>query len=186
MRRLILVGAALGGAVVGGLTAWRRNPRVGTRIVNRTVNPFLVRRGISGASRSEFGTVEHIGRRSGTRRLTPIHPVPSADGFRIMVPLGAKSEWARNVVAAGHCRMQFHEMVYDLDEPRLVDANRATGVSAPARWLSAQLGFQYLYLRRFAERPGALDREVLEPSVAASLESEAARTHDESVAVPAS
>jgi deazaflavin-dependent oxidoreductase (nitroreductase family) len=183
MRRLFLIVGSLGALAAAGVTAWRRNPRIGTRVVNTRVNPFLVRRGISGAARSEFGTMEHVGRRSGTRRLTPIHPVSSADGFRIMVPLGAKSEWARNVVAAGHCRIQFHDVVFDLDEPRLVDAHRAPGVSAPTRWLSARLGFQYLYLRRFAERPGTLESVGSEPSEAASAEGAQASVHDESTAV---
>ena len=89
-RGLVAAAAAL-------VAAWRRNPRIGTRFINEVVNPYLVARGIAGAGRSELGTLEHVGRRTGTRHLTPIRPVPTEDGFRIMVPLGPKSEWARNV-----------------------------------------------------------------------------------------
>ena len=111
---------------------------------------------MSGAGRSEIGTIEHIGRKSGTRRLTPVHPVATEGGFRIVVPLGERSEWARNVVSAGHCRLQLHDRVYQLDEPTLVEPEFAPGLSGPARWLSSRLGFRYLLLRAFSSAPGSL------------------------------
>ncbi len=157
MRKVALITGAVVAAGVGVLVAWRRNPRIGTRFANKVVNPFLVGRALSGGGRSEIGTLEHVGRRTGTRHLTPIHPVPTPDGFRIVVPLGSKSQWARNVLAAGHCRMQLHDTVYDLDEPVLLAAGELNEIAAPAAWILDRLGIQYLLLRRFAERPGALD-----------------------------
>lgn len=185
MRRPMLIGGALGAAVAGSVVAWRRNPRIGTRLTNEVLNPFLVGRGISGAPRSELGTLEQFGRRSGTRRLTPIHPVPTAAGFRITVPLGPRSEWARNVLAAGHCRMQLHGVVYDLDEPVLLAAGQVTGLSAPIRWFGTQLGFQYLLLRRFAERPGTLERVAVDSSVEAPAEDVPGAGRRERTEVPA-
>ena len=82
---LVAFAATMGGAVV----YWRRNPRVGTAFVNSVVNPGLLRRGLAGAGASELGTLEHFGRKSGIRRLTPVHPEPTRDGFRIVVPLGS-------------------------------------------------------------------------------------------------
>jgi deazaflavin-dependent oxidoreductase (nitroreductase family) len=157
MRRLGLGIGALAALVAGGVVAWRRNPRIGTRLANEVVNPLLVRRGISGAERSEVGTIEHVGRRSGIRRLTPVHPAPTKAGFRIVVPLGPKSEWARNVLAAGRCRLQFRGTVYDLDEPVLLPPGKVTDIPRPMQWVGSPLGFQYLLLRRLAERPGALE-----------------------------
>ncbi len=125
--------------------------------MNEVLDPFLVGRGISGAGRSELGTLEHVGRRSGIRRLTPIHPVLTNDGVRIVVPLGPKSEWARNVLAAGHCRMQLHDTVYELDEPALLPPRVIDDLSTPVRWACERLGFMYLRLHRFAERPGVLE-----------------------------
>jgi hypothetical protein len=159
MRKLALVIVAVVTAGVGAALVWRRNPRIGTRLVNESLNPILVERGIAGAGRSELGTLEHTGRRTGTRHLTPIHPVPTDDGFRISVPLGAKCEWAQNVLAAGHCRMQLHDMVYELDEPVLLAAGELPDAVTPVAAVLDRLGFQYLQLRRFAERPGALDEE---------------------------
>lgn len=185
MRRLLLIGGALGAALAGSIMAWRRNPRIGTRFTNEVLNPFLVECGIAGGSRSEIGTLEHVGRRSGRRRLTPIHPERIAEGFRIVVPLGPRSEWARNVLAAGHCRLQLHGSIYDLDEPSLVEARQLTNVSAWARWLGARLGFQYLLLRRFAERPGTLDQAEVEPGVGAPVDDAPGAGQHERTEVPA-
>ncbi len=125
--------------------------------MNEVVNPFLVRRGLAGGGRSEVATLEHVGRRTGVRRLTPIHPVPGEDGFRIIVPLGPQSQWARNVVSAGHCRIQLHDTVYELDEPILVNAADVREMSPLARFVFGRLGFQYLLLHRFSEHTGNLE-----------------------------
>jgi len=157
MRKLAFMAGGL--VVVGavGLVAWRRNPRIGTRFMNEVLNPVLVARGIAGAGRSELGTLEHVGRRTGTRHLTPIHPVAIEDGYRIVVPLGERSEWAHNVLAAGHCRMQLHDIVYELDGPALLAAGETGDIPAPVAWILDGLGVRYLLLRRFGEAPGRLD-----------------------------
>ena len=73
------------------------------------------------------------------------------------MPLGPKSEWARNVIAAGHCRMQLHDTVYELDEPVLLAASEIPEIAAPVAWALDRLGVEYLLLRRFAEAPGRLE-----------------------------
>jgi hypothetical protein len=158
MRKILLIVAA----VTVGVLAWRRNRRLGTRFVNAVVNPALVRRGLAGKGRSEIGTLEHVGRRSGVRRLTPVHPEPTTDGFRIVVPLGSESAWARNVLAAGHCRLQLHDVVYDLDEPRMVAPAELDGIPRLLRAAEGALGFQYLVLHRFGAAAGALDPVAVE------------------------
>lgn len=157
MRRIVLVLGGLLAVGAGIVVAWRRNPRMGTRYVNEVVNPVLVARGMAGAGRSEIGTLEHFGRRTGARHLTPIHPVRTKEGFRIVVPLGEQSQWARNVLVAGHCRMQLHGVVYELDEPVLLAAGEVPGMAAPLAWIQDRLGMEYLLLHRFAEAPGALE-----------------------------
>ena len=163
MRKIVTLfalPAVTGAALVAAVGLWRRNPRVGTAFVNSIVNPALLRRGLAGYGRSEIGTLEHVGRVSGVRRLTPVHPEPTPAGFRIIVPLGARSEWARNVVAAGHCRLLLHDQVFDLDEPAMVDAGQAHDLPWPLRRVVAVLGFQYLNLRTFASHPGSLETAV--------------------------
>ena len=120
MRKIGLMIAALaavGGVVGGAIVMWRRNRRIGSTFVNSVVNPRLLQHGFAGGRTSEIGTIEHFGRISGIRRLTPVHPEATTEGFRMVVPLGWQSHWARNVLTAGHCRLQLHDIVYDLDEP---------------------------------------------------------------------
>jgi len=161
MGLLFVVAAAVGGVVV----AWRRNPRVGSGFVNTVVNPGLLQRGLVGGRTSEIGTIEHVGRITGVRRLTPVHPEVTPGGFRIMVPLGPHSQWARNVLIAGHCRLQLHGVVYDLDEPAMISASDLDGLPTPVRIGLAAIGFQYLTLRTFDSRPGTLEPPGLEVSV---------------------
>jgi deazaflavin-dependent oxidoreductase (nitroreductase family) len=119
-------------------------------------DPWLVGHGIVGGSAGEIGLIEHVGRRSGTVRVSPVHPVPTERGFRIVVPLGLESRWARNVLAAGHCRLQVGDTVYELDEPALVPPSAIEGVPALARRVMDWLGFRYLVLHRLTEAPGTL------------------------------
>jgi hypothetical protein len=134
---ILAVPVALGAIVVEAARMWRRHPRVGTAFVNSVVNPVLIRRALAGKGRSEIATLEHVGRRSGMKRLTPVHPEVTRNGFRIIVPLGTQSEWARNVMAAGHCRLLLHDQVFDLDEPAMVDAGEAEDLPLPLRRLMA-------------------------------------------------
>lgn len=172
MRRLVKLLAtllALGAIVRAAVAYWRRHPRVGTHLMNAVVNPLILRRGLAGGERSEIGTIEHVGRVSGIRRYTPVHPERTADGFRIIVPLGPHSEWARNVVHAGHCRLQLHDTVYELDEPALVPASEVSELPIVARTLMGALGFEYLRLRTFGEHPGLLETaEEIEAAAAAT------------------
>jgi deazaflavin-dependent oxidoreductase (nitroreductase family) len=166
MRRSVILTAgvvSLGAAVGGAVVVWRRNPRIGSAFVNSVVNPALVRRGLAGGGASELGVLEHVGRRSGTHRWTPVHPEPTADGFRIMVPLGPHSEWARNVLAAGHCRLRLHGIDYDLDEPVMIPAGDAEALPGAVRGLITALGFQYLKLRTLGSDAGVLGPTIAEP-----------------------
>lgn len=149
MRRIVAVIVAAV-PVLAIRKAWRHNPRMGSAFVNTVINPLLVRRGLAGGRHSEIGVLEHVGRTSGVRRLTPVHPEPTADGFRVLVPLGAESQWARNVLAAGRCQMHLHEEVYDLDEPAVVSAAEEANLPWLVRRIMGSLGFQYIHLRTFA------------------------------------
>jgi deazaflavin-dependent oxidoreductase (nitroreductase family) len=95
--------------------------------------------------------IEHVGRRSGIVRRTPIHPVPTDDGFRIIVPIGEESEWARNVLAAGHCRLVLGDRLVELDQPVLERPAEVPDLPGPVRGLFEWLGFRYLRLRTIEE-----------------------------------
>lgn len=156
MRRLLLIVAALGAAVAAGIVAWRRNPRLGSDYMNRVVDPWLVRRGVVDKSHGEIGLLEHVGRRSGTVRVSPVHPVPTGRGFRIVVPLGRESQWAQNVMAAGHCRIQIGGVVHEVDEPVLAAPSAIEDIPRLTARAMEWLGFRYLLLHRVTEHAGTL------------------------------
>jgi hypothetical protein len=160
MRKLMFFAAVVAG-LYGAVRWWRRNRRVGTDCVNRIINPWLERRGLIGRSRGELALIEHVGRKSGTVRRAAIHPMPIEGGFRIIVPVGEESQWARNVMAAGHCRLLLGDRVIELDEPTLETPAEVPDLPRPVCALFEWLGFRYLRLRTFAEG---------EPAVAAATE----------------
>ena len=175
MKKALFVIAATITAIGAFVQWWRRHPRAGAATVNRLINPWLVRQRVADVSRGEIGLMEHVGRTSGTVRVTPVHPVPTATGFRIIVPLGNESQWARNVLAAGHCRLQVGETIHDLDEPRLVPPTQVNELPRAAAAAAEWLGFQYLFLHKFAERPGTLvtpDATLVTPGAGPRPESE--------------
>jgi deazaflavin-dependent oxidoreductase (nitroreductase family) len=167
MRRVV---PAVG--LIGSVAAidewWRQHPRIGAAYVNRVVDPWLVRQGVIAESGGELGLIEHVGRVSGTIRRTPVHPVATETGFRIVVPLGDHSEWAANVLAAGHCRLQVGPLVHELDEPALVVPTRVEDLPRELARVMEWLGFRYLLLHRYAQHEGALETPpgiVPEPEV---------------------
>jgi deazaflavin-dependent oxidoreductase (nitroreductase family) len=156
MRRLLAVVGVIG-LVTAIAEWWRRHPRVGASYVNHVVDPWLLRRGIVAESAGEIGLIEHVGRVSGTVRHTPVHPVATEHGYRMVVPLGDHSEWAANVLAAGHCRLQVNTTIHELDEPTLVVPSRIEAIPRGLARLMEWLGFRYLVLHRYAEHEGTLD-----------------------------
>ncbi len=73
------------------------------------------------------------------------------------MPLGTQSQWARNVMAAGGCRIQLHGRVYELGEPRLVPASEIDDLPRPMRALLSCLGSHYLRMRTLDVRAGTLE-----------------------------
>jgi deazaflavin-dependent oxidoreductase (nitroreductase family) len=150
MRKLMCFAATAAG-LYGAVRWWRQNRRAGADFVNRIVDPWLEGHGVIRGSHGELGLIEHIGRKSGTVRRTPVHPMPTADGFRIIVPIGDKSQWARNVLAAGHCRLELGDRQIELDEPVLEQPADVSDLPRPVRALFEWLGFRYLRLRTLRE-----------------------------------
>jgi deazaflavin-dependent oxidoreductase (nitroreductase family) len=180
MRKPVIVLGLLGGAV-GAVAWWRRHPRTGAEYVNRVIDPWLVRSGLIEKSDGELGLVEHVGRVSGAVRMTPVHPVATADGYRIVVPLGATSQWAQNVLAAGHCRLEVGGVVHRLDEPKLVSPISVAGIPPIAAHVLDWLGFRYLQLHRLADH----EVDLLMPASATEPETDAIEPREEETLVAA-
>lgn len=75
-----------------------------------------------------FGVVVHRGRRSGREYRTPVNVFRSSGGVRIALTYGADSDWVKNVLAAGGCRLHTRGRYLDLAAPHLVRPPIVTGV----------------------------------------------------------
>jgi deazaflavin-dependent oxidoreductase (nitroreductase family) len=67
-----------------------------------------------------FGILTHVGRKSGRVYRTPINAFQTPDGFLIALTYGRDSEWVRNVLAAGRCRVETRSRFYELSAPTIV------------------------------------------------------------------
>jgi deazaflavin-dependent oxidoreductase (nitroreductase family) len=100
-----------------------------------------------------WAMVHHRGRRSGRAYATPVQiRTMGPDHFVIAVPWPERSQWFRNVLAAGGCTLTWRGAEHRTDAPTLISANEA----APAytrleRFLIRLTGLsQFLRLHRAA------------------------------------
>ena len=97
-----LVGACvvLMGLLVAGMR-WQVGPVVdAVRRMNRSVtNPRVMR--TAGTAATQTSVIEHVGRRSGRSYETPVDIVDTETEMLIALPYGARTDWLRNVLAAG-------------------------------------------------------------------------------------
>jgi deazaflavin-dependent oxidoreductase (nitroreductase family) len=94
--------------------------RVFTRITDPITRPLAGRRHFK-----LWAVVHHVGRRSGTQYATPVAIVTTPDGFVIPLPWGERTQWARNVLEAGGCRLQWGGSEYSLVQPQLIGRGEA-------------------------------------------------------------
>jgi hypothetical protein len=125
------------------------------RQVNENVNPWLLEHNIPGSAKAEIATLEHVGRVSGATYHTPVHPTLRDDTILIPAPLGTGSQWAQNVLEAGRARLQFHELLYDVDRPELIAVAETGFFAPPIAGPVDRMGWRYLRLHVVASTPGA-------------------------------
>jgi hypothetical protein len=192
IARIAIASAAVGTAVgLGALAARRRgspgvpaaeraprrSPEWLRAFVTERFNPAVVRLGLVGGRRSPWCYVEHVGRHSGTVYRTPVLPIRVGSHVYIPLPYGVDVNWARNVRAAGHCRMQRHDQVLALDEPAVIAAGDHPGIPGWYRAVLERRGNRYLRLHVLTTVPGRLDgAPAPAPARAASPEPAAATT----------
>ena len=155
--RLVGVGIALG-VVMDRLALELRKPAAAQfpwlrARMNDRVNPWLMARGIPGSEKAEIATLEHIGRTSGTAYFTPVHPTVRDDTVLVPAPMGAGSQWARNVQHTGRARMQLHERLYELDRPELITVSETGMFPPPVAALSDRMGLRYVRFHVVASAP---------------------------------
>jgi len=94
--------------------------RVFTRVTDPITRPLAGHRFFK-----LWAVVHHVGRRSGARYATPVAIVTTPDGFVIPLPWGERTNWARNVLEAGGCRVQWGGTEYPLVDPQLIARSEA-------------------------------------------------------------
>ncbi|MEV0621353.1 nitroreductase family deazaflavin-dependent oxidoreductase [Nonomuraea sp. NPDC050404] len=67
----------------------------------------------------------HVGRASGTTYRTPLDAHPVAGGYLFILVYGSRSDWVRNVLAAGDARLMIEGREVRLAAPRLVGEEEA-------------------------------------------------------------
>ncbi len=122
-------------------------PRWLARINRRVFNPIEIKRGVR-------PVLIHVGRSSGKTYQTPLdaHPV---DGGYLFIPMyGPRTDWVRNILAAGTARLRIEGRELELESPRLVEMDAAWGLLPPTTkvppGISEELGLLRMDLRRQA------------------------------------
>lgn len=99
------------------------------RKLNKAVlNPNMLK--TAGTPGAYASIVRHTGRTSGRAYATPVGAVATDDGFVIALVYGRRSDWVRNVLAAGSAEVVHEGREYAVADPELVPLDDA------AAWLS--------------------------------------------------
>jgi deazaflavin-dependent oxidoreductase (nitroreductase family) len=107
-----------------------------------------------------FADLEHVGRKSGLARHTPVRAFRVHNNVVIGLNFGREVDWLKNIQAAGGCRVRLGGELLELGAPRVVSA--AHGVQGTP-WI---FRFAVTYLVRTAEcveLPITTSRPILRP-----------------------
>jgi deazaflavin-dependent oxidoreductase (nitroreductase family) len=72
-----------------------------------------------------WAILEHRGRTSGRVYRIPVVAVHTADGFIIPVPFGERTQWVRNIQAAGGATLRSKGADHRIADPEVIDAAEA-------------------------------------------------------------
>jgi deazaflavin-dependent oxidoreductase (nitroreductase family) len=87
------------------------------------------------AGHAAFADLEHLGRKSGTLRHTPVRAFRTGDTVVIGLNFGRQSDWYRNIKAAGTCRLRLRGDQLTLGVPTLVPVEQGVkGMPWPFRF----------------------------------------------------
>jgi deazaflavin-dependent oxidoreductase (nitroreductase family) len=103
--------------------ASRRDP------TKRLANRFFL--AISGRWFRAYSMVRHVGRTSGREYRNPVSAYPLGDGFVIPVLYGQRSQWVRNVMAAGRFTLRTKGRDHLLERPEIIPAAQALPAFPP-------------------------------------------------------
>jgi deazaflavin-dependent oxidoreductase (nitroreductase family) len=96
----------------------------GLRQLTRATRPLALRS--AGKHGSNTSVVRHRGRRSGRTYETPVVAVAHDDGFLIALPYGDRTDWMKNILAAGSAAVITDGTTYEVDRPAVIPMRDAT------------------------------------------------------------
>jgi deazaflavin-dependent oxidoreductase (nitroreductase family) len=112
----------------------------------------------AGSERSATAILTHVGRRSGRTYETPVGAYVHGDGFVLTLIYGStRSDWCRNVMAAGTCTLTWRGLTYELERPEVISGSEVMRKTWPTRerFLFRAIGVrEFLWLHLAPERPG--------------------------------
>lgn len=97
-------------------------PRILTKGLRGPMNRMMLRL----AGHAAFADLEHIGRRTGQVRHTPVRAFRVRDTVVIGLNFGRRSDWFQNVTKAGSARIRLGREWLDLGVPRVVPVEIGT------------------------------------------------------------
>jgi hypothetical protein len=116
--------------------------------MTRMLNPAIVR--LAGRRHVRFAAqIRHTGRRSGRQYVTPASARLAGDTFIIPLTFGSRSDWSRNVRAAGGCEIRLNGVDHQAVRPQLADWQQALRVAGPAFSPVERAMFRMLGIRQF-------------------------------------
>ncbi|WP_238396207.1 nitroreductase family deazaflavin-dependent oxidoreductase [Mycolicibacterium sp. CBMA 234] len=72
-----------------------------------------------------MAVIEHTGRKSGNLYRIPVMAFVDGQGFSVVLNYGTRSDWVRNVLAAGSADVVHRGKRYRLTNPRIVPTDSA-------------------------------------------------------------
>ena len=95
-------------------------PRTIAKINRYVTNPVL---SLIAGRIGPLAILEHIGRRSGKSRKTPVMVFRVPTGYVIALTYGPKTDWVANVRAARRCVVTVHGQRIELVDPELIEGD---------------------------------------------------------------
>lgn len=99
------------------------------RLFTRAARPLAMRS--AGRKGTATSVVRHVGRRSGRTYLTPVVVARHDDSFLIALPYGQRTDWLKNVLAAGSAAIMADGRNYEVDRPEVIPMAEATAYFRP-------------------------------------------------------
>ena len=134
------------------------------RVLARHLRGSASRMTLRFAGHAAFADLEHVGRKSGIVRHTPVRAFRSGGIVVIGLNFGLRSDWFQNIEAAGTCRMHLGHQQLTLGAPAVVPAEQGT---RKMPWLF-RIAMRYVIRTAECAELPILDEHPVRPSRAAA------------------